>query len=66
MPIFSTTPPDVARAKINSWQRSKELKFTRSLTDLIAAHERRGLDKKRIVRVIEVASKALDKLGGAS
>ena len=62
--IFSTTPPDVARAQMNSWQRSKELKFTIALTDLIAAHERRGLEKKRLVRVIEVTAKALEKLGG--
>jgi hypothetical protein len=63
--IFSSTPPDVARAQINAWQRTRELKFTNALTDLIAAHERRGLEKKRLVRVIEVAAKALGKLGGA-
>jgi hypothetical protein len=63
--IFSSTPPDVAHARIRAWQRTRELKFTRALTDLIAAHERRGLEKKRLVRVIEVTAKALEKLGGA-
>jgi hypothetical protein len=63
--IFSFTPLEIARAKLNSWQRQRELKFTRALTDLIAAHERRGLEKKRLVRVIEVTAKALEKLGGS-
>jgi hypothetical protein len=63
--IFSNTPPDVAKAKINAWQRTKELQFFSDLEKLILKAERRGLAKSRIVRVIGEAERALSKVGGS-
>jgi hypothetical protein len=61
--IFSRTPPDVARAKIVAWQRTKQLKFFADLERLIVRHEGSGLEKRRIVETIGLTAKALEKTG---
>jgi hypothetical protein len=61
--IFSRTPPDVARAQIAAWQRTKELVFLADLEKLVVRHERHGLDKRRIARTIGLTAKALEKVG---
>jgi hypothetical protein len=65
MIILPSTPPDLAKAKINRWQRTKELRFMDALASLMSKHEAKGLDKRRISRVISITAKALEKLGGA-
>lgn len=61
--IFASTPLDVAKAQLHAWQRNKELAFLAELERLIQTHNKRGLERKRIARVIAAAAKGLEKVG---
>jgi len=63
--ITPRTPTDVAVAMLNSWQRQKELDFAASLEALIVIADREGLEKRRIVRVVEAVGKVASKVGGS-
>jgi hypothetical protein len=64
MLIFPNTPPDVARAQISDWQRKKELRFLAELQKLIRKHLGKGLEKRRMIRVIAMLAKGLPGVGG--
>lgn len=61
--IGPDTPPDVARTLVGSWQRHKELDFAAGVEILIAQADRKGLEKRRIARVIAAIGKVVEKVG---
>lgn len=63
MPIFANTPPDVARARIQAWQREKELKLFEDLSFYIRYHSNNGLELKRVARTLSILAKAFEKVG---
>lgn len=63
--INSRTPPDLAHAQIRAWQRAKEIAFATTLKLVIKTALKRGLEKARIVRALQLAAQFLEQAGGA-
>jgi hypothetical protein len=63
--IFSSTPPAVARAVIEAWQKKREDRFLADLAHLVAKHEKRGLEKRRMASIAQLLGKMIEKVSGA-
>jgi hypothetical protein len=61
--MFFVTPPEVAIAKIQARQRIRELGFFMLLARLIIAAARKGLDRRRIARVLHALATAMETVG---
>lgn len=63
MMFLFRVPPEVEQARLIAKQRARELAFATKVSQLAVVASRKGLEKKRIARVIAAAAATLQTVG---
>lgn len=63
MMFLFRVPPEVEQARLIAKQRARELAFATKVSRLAVKAARKGLEKKRILRVIAAAAVTLETVG---
>lgn len=62
--ITRRTNPNLARAKIQAWQSELELRLYDEIADVVKRAQARGLETKRIGKVLSKTGSGLEQIGG--
>lgn len=63
--ITAQTPPKVARALLESWQADHEMQLLDQVALLVVAAQAKGLETRRLGKLLSRFGDALEKVGGA-